>query len=87
VKLAEFLAAGLPVVTTPFGMRGLPVREIAGLEVVPREDFVEVLAGDLPTSVEGRRRLATLSWDHIGAELLDAYRGVLASRKANPAAS
>ncbi len=79
LKMLEFLAAGLPVVTTPVGARGL---QIAGGEhavVVPPKYFLKALT-DL---LSDRRRLDKLgsaarshaevhfSWDTIGESLCD----------------
>ncbi len=41
LKLAEYIAAGIPVVTTPFGARGYRAELIAEIDVVPLENFVQ----------------------------------------------
>ena len=77
VKLAECLAAGLPVITTRFGLRGFPLPDQPGIVVAERDDLASVLAsGRFPTLVAERERLAELSWDRLGADLLEVYRRI-----------
>jgi glycosyltransferase involved in cell wall biosynthesis len=78
VKLAEYLAAGLPVVTTPVGLRGY--EGFAHLVTVAELDhFAEAVSArhrriDVPPEV------AELSWDALGRRLYDVYTDLLARR-------
>ena len=74
VKLAEYLAAGLPVVSTTVGVRGF-AGPTEGIRVVARQDFARALTGDLPSAVP-RAALAPLSWDSLGRRLLARYEGL-----------
>jgi glycosyltransferase involved in cell wall biosynthesis len=82
IKLAEYLAAGLPVVSTPEGLRGLPLDAHAAVHVAPRERFAEALAASLPPVSIDRSFTSRLSWNALGAELLAVYRGLLRGRSA-----
>lgn len=77
IKMIEFMAAGLPIVTTPVGARGLR-------QVQPRP-YVEVFPQDMPDAIRklqddlvARERLATgaraealeaYAWDRISSDL------------------
>jgi glycosyltransferase involved in cell wall biosynthesis len=74
VKLAEYLAAGLPVVSTPVGARGLQSDAHGAVRVAPRERFAEALGAPLPAGSIDGSFASRLSWDALGAELLGAYR-------------
>jgi glycosyltransferase involved in cell wall biosynthesis len=76
LKLADYLAAGLPVVTTRVGLRGY--EEFAELVTVAElKAFVEAVDADhRPGSPP--RRLADLSWTALGRRLFDAYADLLA---------
>jgi glycosyltransferase involved in cell wall biosynthesis len=74
VKMLEFLAHGLPVVATPFGARGIEIKD--GTHALIREisQFPQALKA-LKESAEMRRRLAQnaqrlveerYSWEAIG---------------------
>lgn len=71
VKLAEYLASGLPVVTTPVGLRGFE-QHSAGVTVSAPHRFADALA-----AVDGTRprhdRLDELSWTHLGRRLHGIY--------------
>jgi glycosyltransferase involved in cell wall biosynthesis len=71
VKLAEYLAGGLPVVTTRVGLRGYEA--FADLVTVAElDEFAEaVQAGGL--AADGRPELAELSWTALGRRLHGAY--------------
>ena len=72
LKLVEYLAVGLPVVTTPFGLRGY--EEFSSVTTVaPREDFVAAIARPRALDRDVRARLAPLSWTMIGRRLGDIY--------------
>jgi glycosyltransferase involved in cell wall biosynthesis len=87
LKTVEFLAAGLPVVSTPVGVRGLDLPDdtvviASGPQIV---DAVASLAAD-----DDRRSLlgaagrsvakARFSWDHIAGTAWDAIDRVLRDR-------
>ena len=83
LKLAEYLAAGLPVVTTPVGLRGyesyahlVTVAELGG--------FVEAVQNE-HRSVAERPELAELSWTSLGQRLYAVYAELLAQRPRSPA--
>jgi glycosyltransferase involved in cell wall biosynthesis len=80
IKLAEYLAAGLPVVSTRVGARGLPPGVRGAVCVAPRERFVEAFGGPLPPASIDRSLISRLSWDVLGAQLLGAYREMLLGR-------
>lgn len=86
VKLAEYLAAGLPTISTPTGMRG--AAHLAGaIRCVPREEFAEALRASPLEAVCDRSSLAKWTWDVLGRSLLENYRSLLLQRgrKANGA--
>jgi glycosyltransferase involved in cell wall biosynthesis len=78
VKLVEYLAAGLPVVSTPIGARGLG-DQLGGVRIVPREQFAEHLRGPLTALTADRAALARLTWEHLGETLLREYERLCAS--------
>jgi glycosyltransferase involved in cell wall biosynthesis len=89
VKLPAYLAAGLPVVSTPFGTRGFPRLRpfVTEAEV---EDFAAAVARGpaLDPRVEGA--LAAHAWPALGERLLGLYRervGARAERGATAAAA
>ena len=70
VKLAYYLGAGLPVVSTPAGVRGQhPIP--AGVRVAPRERFAEALSAiaDPPSS-------GGVTWDELGRRLFQEYEAL-----------
>jgi len=73
VKLAEYLAAGLPVLTTPFGLRGFPQAGHPALRVVERDDFVDALRGPLPRAARDGSSLSDVTWDAIGRRVYALY--------------
>ena len=75
VKVADFLAAGLPVVATPEGARGAHGEQ--GVTVVSRERFAEEVTGRRPQRPGG----APPSWPEIGERLLAEYELLLRSRR------
>lgn len=79
IKLPTYLAAGLPVVSTPFGARGF--RRLAPfVHFAPVEEFArgaaQTRAHD-PSTVSAA--LASYSWNALGDKLAVAYRERLAS--------
>jgi glycosyltransferase involved in cell wall biosynthesis len=80
VKLAEYLAAGLPVVSTPVGLRGF--ENLAGeVRVATREEFAEALRGPLPPPAADRSALAGLTWEALGRGLLGTYETLVERRE------
>ena len=76
VKLAEYLAAGLPVVTTPVGLRGYEafahLVTVAGLD-----GFVGAVQAQHRV-VHRRPELTELSWSALGQRLYAIYADLLA---------
>lgn len=71
LKVAEYLAAGLPVVTTPIGVRGFE-RWSDRMRIVELDDFADAIAasppaGSRPAGIE------ELGWDRIASRLHDLY--------------
>ena len=73
VKLAEYLAAGLPVLTTPFGLRGFPCARHPALIVAERDDFADALRRPLPRPAQNGSLLVDVTWDAIGRRLFGTY--------------
>ena len=78
LKLAEYLAAGLPVVTTPVGLRGYEAYAhlvtVAGLD-----EFVGAVQAQHRV-VDRRPELAELSWSALGQRLYAVYADLLSQR-------
>jgi len=83
LKLFEYLAAGLPVVSTPFGLRGLEPDTRSAVVSIEIEGFataVRALLADpaLPQRREDARRLALpYDWDTIASRMAGAIRSLL----------
>jgi glycosyltransferase involved in cell wall biosynthesis len=76
VKLAEYVAAGLPVVTTPVGMRGYEA--FAHLVTVAELDrFAEAVQAQ-PRGVARPRELEHLGWSALGRRLHGVYADLIA---------
>jgi glycosyltransferase involved in cell wall biosynthesis len=78
LKLAEYVAAGVPVVTTPVGLRGYealaPLVTVAELdEFATAVQTVHRVGGPPP-------RMADLGWSALGGRLYDVYAELVASR-------
>jgi glycosyltransferase involved in cell wall biosynthesis len=72
IKLGEYAAAGLPSISTPIGLRGLP--HLASMvRSVPRERFAEVLRASLPEPPRDREALQAWTWDALGHSLVERY--------------
>jgi glycosyltransferase involved in cell wall biosynthesis len=78
VKLAEYLAAGLPVVTTPIGLRGYEAFAHL-LTVAELDEFVEAVRAKHRV-VDRRPEIAELSWSALGRRLYEVYADLLAQR-------
>jgi hypothetical protein len=76
VKLPTYLAAGLDVVSTPFGVRGFdglrPHVKIAGVE-----GFVDALRAPIPVAAGRMEALAAYAWQAQADRLLAAYQARL----------
>jgi glycosyltransferase involved in cell wall biosynthesis len=78
LKLVEYVAAGLPVVTTPIGLRGYEA--FAHLVTVAELDrFVEAVQAEHRV-VHRRPELAELDWSALGRRLYDVYADLVAQR-------
>lgn len=77
LKVAEYLASGLPVITTAVGLRGFE-RHSAGVIVAERDDFAAAIAGAVLTRGQ-RRAVEGLSWDALARRLYDVYARLLGS--------
>jgi glycosyltransferase involved in cell wall biosynthesis len=79
VKLAEYLAAGVPVVTTPVGLRGY--EGFAHLVTVAElDDFVDAVRAKQATGVDPTQHIGELSWTALGQRLYAAYADLLVER-------
>ena len=83
VKVPTYLAHGLAVVSTAFGMRGYAPLE-ADVTVTPREGFVDALRarprGWAARGVAAPAALADYAWGALGARLADRFATRLAAR-------
>ena len=76
VKLAEYLGAGLPVVTTPVGLRGYEA--FAHLTTISRlETFADAVLS-APRAASPPHQMGELSWSALGRRLCDVYSDLLA---------
>jgi glycosyltransferase involved in cell wall biosynthesis len=87
VKIAGYLAAGVPIVTTPLGARGYDLVDGQHAIVCSLEEFparIRALLHDAALadrlSAEGRRLAETrYDWHAIAAGVVGALEGLLAS--------
>lgn len=85
LKLLEYLAVGTPVVSTPFGARGIDVVDGEHLRFAEPDRFAAVLAEVLadPTAAHHRAEAARAlvgerySWDGLGGQLADVVREIV----------
>jgi glycosyltransferase involved in cell wall biosynthesis len=82
VKLTEYVAAGLPTISTPIGLRGIP-HLAKSVRCVPREEFAEALRATSWKPIGDRSGLAKWTWDALASRLLECYRGLLPRIKPN----
>lgn len=79
VKLAEYVAAGLPVVTTPLGLRGYEA--LAHLVTVAELDgFARAVQAEHRV-VDRRPELSHLGWSALGCRLHEIYADLIASAR------
>jgi len=79
LKMLDYFAAGLPVISTPIGARGLPVRDGEHLLIRDLADFPEAITrlladpARIDTLTAAARRLVDedFNWQRIGATLLE----------------
>jgi glycosyltransferase involved in cell wall biosynthesis len=76
VKVAEYLGAGLPVVTTPLGARGFE-RQRDRLHVTPLEGFTGMIRSVATARAEAPP-IPELSWTQLGRRLYAAYERLFA---------
>jgi glycosyltransferase involved in cell wall biosynthesis len=76
VKLATYLGAGLPVLSTPFGVRGYE-RLVPFVTVAETERFAEGIARGLARPASPPAPLADYTWDRLGEKLSAAYDALL----------
>jgi glycosyltransferase involved in cell wall biosynthesis len=79
VKLAEYLASGLPVVTTPVGLRGYEAYAHL-VTVAELDEFADAIQSARRVT-ERRPELAELTWSALGRRLHDIYAGLLERRR------
>jgi glycosyltransferase involved in cell wall biosynthesis len=84
LKLAEYLAAGLPVVTTPVGLRGYEALADS-VTVAELGHFAEAAAAS-PRGRIARPGMGALSWTALGRRLYEQYAELLAERPTPSAA-
>jgi glycosyltransferase involved in cell wall biosynthesis len=84
VKVPTYLALGLAVITTPFGMRGYAPLASA-VEVAPLEGFVDAVRrrsqGWAALGAPAPAALADYAWGALGARLADRFAARLAARR------
>jgi glycosyltransferase involved in cell wall biosynthesis len=92
IKMFDFMAAGLPIVTTAVGARGIQPGSEPAFTVAPREDFIAEVErlldnGSLAASMSaaGRRLVAEqYSWERLSpalGRLLHRHRATLGQRR------
>jgi hypothetical protein len=75
LKLLQYLAYDLPVVSTPFGMRGFP--DLAPWVVTADlHDFADALRRELPAPHGVRARLARYEWKSVAQGALRVYEAL-----------
>jgi len=77
LKMAEYLAAGLPIVTTPLGMRGFESLH-DHLTVAELSQFAATIRALEPRPPAGKPQLAEFSWSALGMGLHRAHARLLA---------
>ena len=72
IKMIEYLAAGLPVVTTPSGARGFETPRDR-VRVAELDDFADALRSPLPPPGERDRWVNRFAWPELASQLYDRY--------------
>jgi glycosyltransferase involved in cell wall biosynthesis len=83
VKVPTYLGAGLPVLSTPFGMRGYE-RLDALVSQAPVEQFADRLEGNLRYDPALTGPLAEYSWRSLGSRVAHLYRQRVSSNRSEP---
>jgi hypothetical protein len=73
VKLPMMLAAGLPVLSTSFGLRGFG-RLTPYVEIVEPKEFEQVIAEGVRLAPGAQAAIESYSWGGLGARLVERYR-------------
>ena len=76
LKMIEYLAAGLPVVTTPSGARGLEIPSDR-VRVAELEDFADALSSSIPQPGRRDRWISRFAWSELAAKLHNRYQELL----------
>jgi hypothetical protein len=80
LKLPLYLAAGLPVVTTPVGLRGF--ERLAGwLTVAELDQFAAAVRAPKPLPCGIRGELTAWSWSTLGRRLHGVYEQTVAEHR------
>jgi glycosyltransferase involved in cell wall biosynthesis len=85
VKVAEYLGAGLPIVTTPVGMRGYENLG-ARLCAVPLVGFAAAVERLRSSAPDGLPPAREPTWTELGRRLHEAYTRILADGTSSGAA-
>jgi glycosyltransferase involved in cell wall biosynthesis len=83
LKLPEYLAAGLPVVTTPIGMRGFEHLS-QWLTVAELSEFASAVRAPKPVTEEARSKLTDWTWSNLGRSLRRTYDHLLSEAPREP---
>ena len=79
VKLPTYLAAGLDVVSTPFGVRGFDGLR-PHIKLAQVDAFVDALKAPIPVTAGRAQALAAYAWQAQADRLLAAYQACLAGQ-------
>jgi glycosyl transferase family 1 len=73
VKLPMMVAAGLPVLSTPFGLRGFG-RLAPCVEIAEPEEFPDAIREGVRVAPGTQAAVETYTWRALGAKLAERYR-------------
>ena len=79
LKMAEYLAAGLPVVSTPVGARGFE-EHLGAVRVAPLDRFAAAVLETASAREAQAADVGELSWTRLGRRLRETYDELLAGR-------
>jgi len=86
LKILDYLAHGLPVVTTPFGLRGF--EELAPwVRIAELDGFAQTLRADLAPPAGVREQIEAYGWRAIASRALAVYEALATQSGANGAAA